>query len=757
MKVNLKKRMCRFLAVALTGALMTGIVPRKGTEVYAYSNADNPDAITLGSSVLREKANQDGAQMVMYGGRDWYVVAYDGKDADGDAVTYQNPDGNTANLYPEGTITLFQKGIYEKSVFHDDEDNPPYYYAYGFVNDERDPDVPSKLHTAVDSIYVTGDTPVFSAGEQAAMQARNLAGGCPHFGFDGYDKNTMAGKGLDGALVWPVSVAEAESMPGSIRGDMGSGPSNEYWLRTPGDHPYGTMYYWFASNVKWNGDVDPCGDYVIRERGVRPAFYLNMESVLFTTASYGGKVSGKLGSNALKQVTDNTENEWTVTLKDDAHKNFAVGEVTLENCRTVKVAYSGAATGSNEYISAIVMNEGQSITQYGRLKACSSDADASGEVEINLKNKIRDGDTLCIFNEQYNGDGKTDFASSLQVVAIPDGGHDLVCNPAKDPKCEEDGSLEYWQCDICGACFKDEDGKQPIALVECIIPATGHDPVTVADKATPEADGKKWQRCSVCSKDLTEPETVNKPAKVTIVGSRYTGSAVKPEVTVTDSKGKTIAPANYDVTCSDVNVGPATAEVKFKGDFYDGTMKQTFEILPKKVTPTVTLSAKSYTYNGKVQTPDVTVKDGNTVLKKGTDYTVSYGSGRKNAGTYKVKVTLKGNYSGSKTVSYRIKKAANPMKVKAKTLKVSYSDLTKKKQTFGIAGALGFTTKAIGTKTYMRVTGSQYITVSRITGQITVKKGLKKGTHMVKIRVRADGNGNYKAVTKTVKVKLEVK
>lgn len=69
----------------------------------------------------------------------------------------------------------------------------------------------------------------------------------------------------------------------------------------------------------------------------------------------------------------------------------------------------------------------------------------------------------------------------------------------------------------------------------------------------------------------------------------------------------------------------------------------------------VTLSDKSYTYNGKVKTPTVTVKDSNgKVLKKGTDYTVKYSNGRKNVGQYTVTVTFKGNYSGTKKLTFKI-------------------------------------------------------------------------------------------------------
>ncbi len=69
----------------------------------------------------------------------------------------------------------------------------------------------------------------------------------------------------------------------------------------------------------------------------------------------------------------------------------------------------------------------------------------------------------------------------------------------------------------------------------------------------------------------------------------------------------------------------------------------------------ISLSNSEYTYDGKEKTPSVTVKDskGNT-LKEGTDYTVTYAEGRTDAGTYSVTVTLKGNYEGKKTLSFRI-------------------------------------------------------------------------------------------------------
>jgi len=88
-------------------------------------------------------------------------------------------------------------------------------------------------------------------------------------------------------------------------------------------------------------------------------------------------------------------------------------------------------------------------------------------------------------------------------------------------------------------------------------------------------------------------------------------------------------------------------------------------------TPSVKLSTSTYTYNGKVKTPGVKVSVNGTVLTK-DNYSVSYGNGRKNVGKYTVKVTLKNDYAGSKTVSFKI----NPPKSAVKKLKKGKKSFT---------------------------------------------------------------------------------
>ena len=109
-----------------------------------------------------------------------------------------------------------------------------------------------------------------------------------------------------------------------------------------------------------------------------------------------------------------------------------------------------------------------------------------------------------------------------------------------------------------------------------------------------------------------------------------------------------------------------------------------------------------------------------------------------------------------KTYSKTYNKAANTLTVKAKSPTVKYVSLKKKNQTLDVKKALTVS-KAKGTVTYAKASGNKKITVNKKTGKITVKKGLKKGTYTVKIKVNAAGNSTYKSKAKTVAVKIKVK
>ena len=169
-------------------------------------------------------------------------------------------------------------------------------------------------------------------------------------------------------------------------------------------------------------------------------------------------------------------------------------------------------------------------------------------------------------------------------------------------------------------------------------------------------------------------------------------------------------------------------------------------------------------YNGKKQLPKVTVTLAGQALKEGQDYQLAY-KNNVNAGTASVTVTgLNGN-TGAVTAKFTIAKASNPLKAKGKTATVKFSSLQKKDQTLNQSKVMACTKKGEGRFSYKLAAAKQgkknvlkYFKVNPKTGQVTVKKGLEKGTCKLTLLVKAAGNTNYKAsswlkVTVTVKVK----
>ena len=174
----------------------------------------------------------------------------------------------------------------------------------------------------------------------------------------------------------------------------------------------------------------------------------------------------------------------------------------------------------------------------------------------------------------------------------------------------------------------------------------------------------------------------------------------------------------------------------------------------------VVLSASTMSFNGKVQKPTI-VSIGGHRLKEGVDYTAVYETEMSAApGTYTITITGKGACRGSTKAAYKIKKAANPLSFKAattKTVTVKYSKVKKKAQTLAASKLFTFKKKGKGTVTFTKVSGSKKITINKKTGKVTLKKGIKKGTYKLKVKVKAAGNAYYKAASKTITLKLRVK
>ena len=152
----------------------------------------------------------------------------------------------------------------------------------------------------------------------------------------------------------------------------------------------------------------------------------------------------------------------------------------------------------------------------------------------------------------------------------------------------------------------------------------------------------------------------------------------------------------------------------------------------------VVLNNSNFVYDGKVKTPTVTVTsaDGKTV--DSANYDISYANGRKDAGTYDVKVTFKGNYTGSLTTKFTIAKANQSLKIKS----------PKKKMKVGAKAKIKIkANKGHGKVTY-KVSNKKIAKIKK--GKLVA---LKKGKVKLTVTLKATKNYNQKKVTITIKVK----
>ncbi len=244
-------------------------------------------------------------------------------------------------------------------------------------------------------------------------------------------------------------------------------------------------------------------------------------------------------------------------------------------------------------------------------------------------------------------------------------------------------------------------------------------------------------------------------ASVTVAAQTYAGKALKPAPTVKVG-GRTLK-SGTDYTVSYKNntaVGTATVTITGKGG-YSGSKKASFKINRASVSgASVTVAAQ--TYAGKALKPAPTVKVGGRTLKSGTDYTVSYKNNVK-AGTATAVVTGKGNFTGTKSATFKISKAKQPMTAKAVNKTVKYANVKKGAIALSKTVTVKSNQGALSYKNVSTQGAVKKFKVNAKNGTITVPKGTKKGTYKVKIEVTAKGNTNYVSGSKTVTVTIAVK
>lgn len=237
-----------------------------------------------------------------------------------------------------------------------------------------------------------------------------------------YGKSFAASENiLNGDKVFFLSAEEAENSEygftdeNSRIANYGNNARN-WWLRSPS-----ASYTFSAGLVNGFGGVD--NFTVSFGLAARPAFNLDLNSVLFTSAAEGGKTDSAVDSS-LTAVKDYAGNEWKLTLLDSNRSSFTAlatetsATTQAENYSgwTVEVTYSGAQTGSNEYVSAMLVDGSGSVLYYGRV---AQPGEATGTATITIPSGLTAGNyTLKVFSEQCNGDKITDYASAFEDIDL---------------------------------------------------------------------------------------------------------------------------------------------------------------------------------------------------------------------------------------------------------------------------------------------------------------------------------------------------
>ena len=149
------------------------------------------------------------------------------------------------------------------------------------------------------------------------------------------------------------------------------------------------------------------------DAAVRPAMELDLSSVLFISAAEHGKVA-----DLTTPIAEYAGDEWKLTLHDSNRDDFTAKTV-LVNGSVLEVEYKNAKVGDNEYISAVIKDADGSISRYTRVVQLDGTTNGTrGRAAIDLTGIDMTGKTLCVFNEQFNGDHKTDYAGALREVKL---------------------------------------------------------------------------------------------------------------------------------------------------------------------------------------------------------------------------------------------------------------------------------------------------------------------------------------------------
>lgn len=253
------------------------------------------------------------------------------------------------------------------------------------------------------------------------------------------------------------------------------------------------------------------------------------------------------------------------------------------------------------------------------------------------------------------GDGKEENSGENEKEEQPDEG--FVPSEEDPEETQPDGS------------------KDPVSDVPAeTVPDTG-------SEEGPAAEEEVSEPTTAVTKPVRQPVDVSGVTAAAIPEQFYTGSAICPELILTDSQGEILkAGTHYSVKYeNNTNVGEAKAVITgIESNGYQGTVEKKFTISPCPIDSEDIIYGgleEAYPYTGKKVTPALTLTRNGTLLQRGTDYNVSY-SNNKEIGSAKAVVEGVGNYTGKTEKTFEIAKrnmSSEKIEVAFKNGKSSYT------------------------------------------------------------------------------------
>ena len=324
----------------------------------------------------------------------------------------------------------------------------------------------------------------------------------------------------------------------------------------------------WAPSIAYGVTPTECAHYYAKPIGVRKA----------ATCTEAGLTEGSKCADCGKILRAQTEikklnHDYSIEIGEGQHKCSMCGDIKVDfNLTWEENSYVGqwnAYPGASRYW-VVLYKDGRAITDSYRTTR-PGPVDGTSYDFRSMIQGMGSGKYKFAVSPYVDGAYKSNDIFSAEITYVPHTHVYVIDGKVNYVKLSETEHTK--KCIECG--FIDEANKIP------------HNFETVVTKATTSKDGKIVVQCKEegCKyiKSTTKIDKITE-VKLAKTSYSYTGSAIKPAVTVKDSAGKTIDSSNYTVAYSNNKaIGTATAKVTFKGN-YSGTKSLTYTIVPKQVT-----------------------------------------------------------------------------------------------------------------------------------------------------------------------------